>query len=362
MGATYKLGYDGSVGKRREPHIESLRGLACILLVFVHAVGDANEGLRLPAGNVLAQIVWAFQPLRMPLFAFISGLVFDASARDVADVSRKILGKAHRLLVPLFSVGTLFFVIRAELYGVPLTDIWMVYFTAYEQFWYLTATFIIMTTGVVAAFWLPMRPVAAVALCWAAGIGLYLLDLQIEPDWLSITKAFYLAPFLFLGQLFRITSFESRVAAEPCRSAVQVFLACVISGLVVARQLRFDLPGLPFGTQGLGMLLLSLALCTFLCVLRWNVDWLARIGPYSYAIFLFHLFFTGGTRQLMERTGLAEPYLMLAVSLVAGLIGPMLVQHALLAQPWLAWAFLGQRRSRDGVASTEETRTTLKAS
>lgn len=94
------------------------------------------------------------------------------------------------------------------------------------------------------------------------------------------------------------------------------------------------------------MLLLSLSLCAFLLALRWNGDWLARIGPYSHAIFLFHLFFVDGSRQLLQRTGVYNPYLLFGVGLSLGLIGPIVVQRALLTHPWLAWAFLGQRRTQ----------------
>lgn len=341
---------DGSgtrVGRPREPHIEALRGLACVLLACVHVVGDPDEGLKLPPGNFLNENVWAFQPLRMPLFAFISGLVFDAYVRSFEDLGRKLRGKAQRLLLPLLTVGTLFFVIRAELRGLPLSDVWTVYFTAYEQFWYLPATFALMTVGLVAAFIL--STLSASVLLLVAGCGLYLIDWQLDPDWFSITKAFYLAPFFFLGQLLRLTRFQEAVhSGQPARRLVLASLAVVIVVLVILRHAHVELSLLTFGNQGLGMLLLSLALCTFALTLRWNIAWLARIGPYSYAIFLFHLFFTGGSRVFMQRAiGVADPYVLFVVGMVAGLIGPIVVQRALLARPWLAWAFLGQHLRRE---------------
>jgi hypothetical protein len=71
----------------------------------------------------------------------------------------------------------------------------------------------------------------------------------------------------------------------------------------------------------------------------------ARIGPYSYAVFLFHLFFTGGSRQLMQHAaGIYDPYVLFAVGMLAGLIGPIVLQRAVLRRPVLAWALLGQRQ------------------
>lgn len=342
-----------SVGKRREPHIETLRALACILLVSVHVVGDADEGLRLPTEHKLNQLIWMFQPLRMPLFAFISGLVFDAWVQNTEGLRAKLLGKAHRLLVPLLTVGTIFFVIRAQRHDTSLAEVWKVYFTAYDQFWYLPASFIVMTVAVVARFAMPWAFVAITS-CWIAGVGLHLLDLRLEPDWFSITKAFYLAPFFFLGQLYRLSDFAAVATSPSTRFGLLACLSVTIACLAAMRQVQFDVPGLAFGDQGPGMLLLSLMLCTFLLVARLNMSWLARIGPYSYAIFLFHLFFTGAAREFLQRIcGIADAYILFVASMLVGLVGPVLAQEALLMHPWLASALLGQRRGRREVPRAE---------
>lgn len=334
------------IGRPREPYIETLRGLACILLVSVHVVGDADEGLRLPTGHPLERLIWFFQPLRMPLFAFISGLVFDASTNSAADLKRSLLDKAQRLLVPLVTVGTSVFLVRAAFHGTPLIDLWQVYFAEYDQFWYLTASFTIMAVSLLLAFSLPLAEGAVVTVCFCASVLLYLRDIRIDPNWFSITKTFYLAPFFFLGQLFRRVRVECPATLRLHRLVVlAVWIAC----LIAVRQLRIRLPVLSFADQGLGMLLLSLALCSFFFGARWNVGWLARIGPYSYAIFLFHLFFTAGVRELLQRWGgVADPSILFACGLFMGVTGPMLLQRTLIARPWLAWAFLGQRRTREG--------------
>ena len=54
---------------------------------------------------------------------------------------------------------------------------------------------------------------------------------------------------------------------------------------------------------------------------------LQRIGHYSFAIFLFHVFFTSSARMLLLALHVSDPLLILALSLPAGLLGPMLIQH-----------------------------------
>lgn len=96
--------------------IETLRGLACLLLVLYHVIGaDASLGLRVEDGPVR----WlndGLAYLRMPLFTFLSGLVYGL--RPFAGNSRAFLvGKVRRLLIPMLFVGTLFAVLQALIPG-----------------------------------------------------------------------------------------------------------------------------------------------------------------------------------------------------------------------------------------------------
>jgi fucose 4-O-acetylase-like acetyltransferase len=334
------------VGRLRKPYIETMRGLACILLVAFHVVGvDSQEGLGVSEQSLMHQFDWFFLPLRMPLFAFISGYVFNSAIGNFADMEKRLLGKAHRLLLPLITVGTIYFVMRAQVYHIPLTRIWKLYFTAYEHFWYLKATFIVMAACLAMVMWFRGRTLPAAAACFIAGVGLYLLDWQLQPNWLAITKAFYLAPFFYLGQILRTANLEETLAENAkLRLAWLATAAGAIVLLGAARQAHAEIPGLAFGTQGLGMMLLSLSLCAGLFALRWEVGWLAWIGPYSYAIYLFHIFFTAGSRLLLKNVlGFDQLYPLAAIGLVLGVLGPILVQVVLMRQPLLAYTLLGQR-------------------
>jgi uncharacterized membrane protein len=60
-------------------YVETLRGIACILLVSYHVIGDtSSNGLRLPDGDLFSFVNRMFIDVRMPLFSFISGFVFCA--------------------------------------------------------------------------------------------------------------------------------------------------------------------------------------------------------------------------------------------------------------------------------------------
>ena len=95
----------GSRAQTEHIRLQSARGLACLLLVAYHVIGDpVTGGLRLPASSLYHYFTLLFLPLRMPLFAFLSGFVY--AYRPVAYGSRlRFLGKKlRRILVPLVVV------------------------------------------------------------------------------------------------------------------------------------------------------------------------------------------------------------------------------------------------------------------
>jgi len=69
-------------------HIETLRGLACVLLVRYHVIGaDPWQGLCIADGPVR----WlndGIAYLRMPLFTILSGLVYGLRPFAPADSSK----------------------------------------------------------------------------------------------------------------------------------------------------------------------------------------------------------------------------------------------------------------------------------
>ena len=57
--------------------LDTLRGLACLLLVSYHVIGgDRETGLRLPDEHIAARINDFLALVRMPLFSFLSGMVY----------------------------------------------------------------------------------------------------------------------------------------------------------------------------------------------------------------------------------------------------------------------------------------------
>jgi fucose 4-O-acetylase-like acetyltransferase len=91
--------------KKKSLEIETLRGLACLLLVLYHVIGPLGGGLKIDLGSPFRVLADSMVYVRMPLFTFISGYIYSIYKIRGNDFSAYFVGKVRRLIVPLFFVG-----------------------------------------------------------------------------------------------------------------------------------------------------------------------------------------------------------------------------------------------------------------
>jgi peptidoglycan/LPS O-acetylase OafA/YrhL len=342
-------------GDQRRPgsgkilYVETLRGIACILLVSYHVIGDnGSNGLQLPDGDIFSFVNRMFVDVRMPLFSFISGFVFSAFAADLLGLRAKIGAKVRRLLVPMAVVGTLHYCAQAAFTSQPQGQVpyYYIFILPYEHFWYLQATFLLMLAVFLATYALKGDGTRAAALLLPPCILVSVLIARWHPDVFSSYKAVYLAPYFLTGYLIShaasLRAGFDRTAARPrvvAAASVVFVLLFVLEWALVANLLH------PTAVERRAVgLAVGLSACLFLFLLRFEARLLTFIGDKSYAIYLFHVFFTAGSRIVLERVmpGLGVPVLF-AVGVVAGVAGPMLVSWLALKNPLSALLLLGIR-------------------
>lgn len=330
---------------RRLAHIETIRGLACILLVAYHVVGNSPEkGLRLPDEHVLAILNGILDTVRMPLFSLISGFVLQAFIRDLGGLREAVEKKARRLLLPLIVVAALHYAMQTAVYGGNAYPFWMIYLYPYEHFWFLQATFLLMCFVFVMSLIAGADFRRTVLVLFGFACAIFVMDAQFGHDIFSISRAFYLAPFFLLGLIARIHRLDERLNEMPrARRAIALLCFAVVLP-VLAVQVAWPEPWLreAFGRQTPLGLIVALATCAGLFCLRWENRLLAWIGPRSYTIFLFHVFFTAGTRIVLTRLlGPVSEWVLFPLGLAAGILGPILLDRLILLSPWASLALLG---------------------
>lgn len=121
--------------------IDTVRGLACALLVAHHCTLSLTDYRGWDVDTV-HRLDAMLSYLRMPVFAFISGLILGITSSPIANVAF-VLKKARRLLVPFLAVTVILLVGRAAATGdVTPLDIPYSWIHPHSHMWFLPAAFL----------------------------------------------------------------------------------------------------------------------------------------------------------------------------------------------------------------------------
>jgi len=318
-------------GFRRDGRIDTLRGIACILIVAFHVIGaDSSSGMHVADDSLWRQAAVVLSPLRLPMFACLSGFLFHYEVTGWQAGRGEMLRKLRRLGIPLVIVSTLFYTAACHTpshfcTGSPLSNIVF----PYAHFWYLQASLIIfaVTIGIFAlanaAGVDPKR--TAVVLFTASAIAAIVLP-SVEPNVFSLDGAILLLPFFMLGLVFHAFGL-----LDLCDSHPVIRYSCggvLAAALAVIMAVRWNMPlERMLGPELFRILIFlgcSMVSCVAMLLLRQSVPSLARLGAYSYSIYLFHPFFTGGSRITLDWLfGTVPNGVVFPVGLAAGLALPV---------------------------------------
>ena len=125
-----------------EGRVQTLRGLACLLLVAFHAVGSSSaSGLQVPDGSPYREFTNLFVHIRMPLFTFLSGLVYAYRPLEPGEALRFLGKKLRRLGVPLIVASSILYGLHLAMHDpvAPLSRMWSVYVHPFYHLWFVQA-------------------------------------------------------------------------------------------------------------------------------------------------------------------------------------------------------------------------------
>lgn len=320
-------------------NIAELRGLACILLVAYHVVGVPGTGMRVEDDSLYRYATSSFELIRMPLFTFISGLVYAYRPTKPDGLGSFFLKKLRRLGFPFVVVSTLFYLVQSHAPGTnngfAPDSMWEIYVFSYAHFWYLQALFLIFgLVGVLDAARQIDRPLPFMALMGLAVLASLTIHTQANP--FSINEAIVLLPHFLAG--VAVTRFRDRL---PRRALLGAGALALGIGLVVHQASLLGVIHHYFGWNSVVALLCGMGgAITLLHVMPSSLVF-RTVGKSSYAIYLHHAFFTAGARVVLHRLGFDDA-VVFWVALLAGLTGPMVLEALVQARPWTRVALVGK--------------------
>jgi fucose 4-O-acetylase-like acetyltransferase len=277
---------------------------------------------------------------RLPLFTVISGVVYAMRPIEPGGVMRFMQGKVRRLMVPFVAVGGAFALVQIVVPGTNSNTQWselpLIYVYPIAQFWYLLALFwVFCVIVVVDALGLARRlPHWVIVFAISMAVSLWSPRNRI----FAISGAMYLVPYFILG----VGLYRFRGVLDRPRTA-WVALPGVVVGMTLHQAAWFKL----WDPHYLHLLYVGALLgpSSILCVYVLRRNWapLAKLGAYSYAIYLLHIFGTAGSRIALQELGVTAGAVVFLVGLGVGVGLPIVAELIAERSRWLRFLLLGRR-------------------
>lgn len=328
----------------RLDYIESIRGIACLLLIAFHVTGASSlDGLHLSDTHPLRLINDSLDDTRMPIFAFVSGFVLHAAIMGSTQLQKSVWSKSRRLLIPMAAVGALHYMLRSHT-GAEQQPFYTIFFVQYAHFWFLQASFLLNVALLALSYTLGGKSHRAALVLLVTVTPVFIFATRWDPNIFSVYQGLYLAPFFFFGHLFAGYLRDRQFAGKGLLPAwVTVVVAAVF---LVTFSCNFILTANLVTIEGpLGniyRLVVGFPSVLILFLLRPSAKMLVWVGGYTYTIYLFHVMFAATFREILMRSlPQIDPAWLFAPCFVVGLFGPVLLQQVFLKNDVTAMLFLG---------------------
>jgi glucans biosynthesis protein C len=312
------------VASRTEhPDIETLRGVAAILMVMGHVIGsDAASGMAVAETSRWRYFYAALAPMRMPLFTVIAGYVYALRPLGSGRVVAYLRGRLRRLVLPLLLMYPLFLWIQhitpgAHQHAVLSLAEYAVFPQAH--FWFLYAMVWISVAIVPLELGGFLSEPRRLLVCLLLFSALWLWSFESQK--LALANAEHLMPFFLFG--IGVQRFW-----DPQSGSGRTKLVIAVAALAFMVAYQLERVGvIPATATSHRALTLALALSSMAFAFAFRFKWapLAWLGAYSYGIYLLHVYGTAGSRIAMQRLGIGSSALVFVVGTVAGLALPVVL-------------------------------------
>lgn len=313
---------------QRRDDIDTLRGLACVLLVTLHVIGEEPaHGLGVPMNHPLEILGTLTFHLRMPLFAVLAGFVYALRPVSRGGFAAFAGGKVRRLVIPMVFAATLFWLMNmltGGAFSTPLAQMWEIYVFPYAQFWFIHAVLWCLATIALLDLAMPGRPIGVSLIMAGAGVLLFLSPVARGFDLLSLDLTLYLVPFFAGGAVI------ARLPEGVLQRLVLPLAAAGALSFAIFTMATFLDPDLEHVRRAPFSLLAGLTIGLALLALKPRMSALAWIGRYSFTVYLYHLIVAKVFHRAYALSGSPEPYTAALIGTAIAILLPIALHWAVM--------------------------------
>lgn len=333
---------------QKDLSVETLRGIAIVLVVAGHVIGSGPEGgIQVDGTSFWGYLYTLIDYIQMPLFTAIAGWVYALKPVSSIHPGQFVKNKALRLLVPMVTVSSIYFLTQYFVPGtnnkIPLDDMWKIIVFPYTLYWYLKALFLIFMAVLLLDRCGTMTTARRWALTLAAAVMLYVAEVTLIP---------YGVPnvFAFKGAINQLPYFIAGVGI--CRFGKDIYsrfrhciIAMAVMGVILLHIHWFE-PGMNEDLyRSMQPLWLVPTMFIFFRHARPNRVFVF-LGAYAYSIYLFHGFGTSGGRIIMHALEVYNEVAVFCFAFILALLLPVAADKILSKNKVAALLLFGKSRAK----------------
>ncbi|WP_234367716.1 acyltransferase family protein [Parabacteroides pacaensis] len=309
-------------------HIETLRGLAILLVVAGHVIGSApTGGMKIDFPSPWRYLYLWIDYIQMPLFTAIAGWVYALKPVTKNSLRLFIKKKSARLLLPMITVGTLYFLIQYITPGTnnkgELISMWKIYIFPYTIYWYLPSLFLIF---LFVAF-IDIHGWGDKFKDWYKWFILAYILLICEkliiphniPNLFSFKGALNQLPYFIIGM--GVKRFSYLLLNSQLK---KLYWGIALIGMV-GLQIEWFYPSFQFNLYNCLKPFFVIATLLLLLPQSHTNHILVWIGKYAYTIYLFHVFGTAGGRIILTKLGIHSEIFIFIIAFNLAVFLPILI-------------------------------------
>lgn len=331
-------------------NIETLRGIAILLVVIGHVIGSTPAGgMKIDYPSFWRYLYIWIDYIQMPLFTGIAGWVYALKPAINNPFKTFAYKKAIRLLIPMATVGTLYFIIQYLTPGTNmkgnLAEIWKIYIFPYTIYWYLPSLFLIFMGMYVIDKYKLCQSVKAWLFLFIAtwGISLIIKTMPSDiPNLFSYKGALGQLPYFIIG--VGIQRFSDKLYEKK---SLDTYLILTCIGLALLQYKWYYAvnigENIPFWYEALLPLWVASTLMLLLHINR-SCPFFTWLGSFAYSIYLFHGFGTSGGRIIATKIGISSSLFIFMIATGIALFLPILVEKVVDKWKPARILFLGKKQ------------------
>ena len=316
--------------------------MAALMVVLFHVLDTTNQDYVVLNAQVL-HLQESFRFLRMPLFAVIAGYVFGLRPVRLPQLGKFFRGKGRRIGIPFLVATTLHLVCWVFLgkgETPPLSDVLMQYIAPSSYYWFCASILLLLSLAALG----DVSGILASRTWRLALLALSVIPLSFgvfsETPLLGLQGAVRLLPFFLVG----IEISRSSLRDKPW--PIWLVLSCVIAVVVgiATQQLSSFQSGKELGPGHWTMILAGLGGTALLFSKGFHIPILAKVGVYSFTVYLYHFFTFRIVLRLTSAVGLELPSpVLVLLAFASGIVVPILLHEVASRICFVSEAVLGLR-------------------